>query len=235
MGSDHGESSGDLDAEVNEGWRDEPAPTSHLRSREEYIREVRAAMERWLPGVPLPQDLRSPAPTSDLVSKTSEVASNISGSKSVRDSREEPEEPQDRGHPDRPDRRALHSFRSVPAMHAQPGDGHAIGVGYVVLTLREVGGLSQRRLASAAGTSQGAISRVESGNHVPSLPSLFRLANAVGYRLVLGFAAPEVATLDPATVEIDDLALVGMLVRDPTDGLPCFRVLREPPPWAGPR
>ena len=231
----HGESSGDLDAEVSEGSRDEPAPTSHLRSREEYIREVRAAMERWLPGVPLPPDLRSPAPNPDLVSKTSATASNTSGSRSAGDSGQEPEEPQDRGHPDRPDRRALHSFRSVPAMHAQPGEGHAIGVGYVVLTLREVGGLSQRRLARAAGTSQGAISRVESGNHVPSLPSLFRLADAVGYRLVLGFAAPEVATLDPATVEIDDLALVGMLVRDPTDGLPCFLVLREPPPWAGPR
>ncbi len=227
-------SSGDLDVDVSGGSGEEQNPTSHLRSREEYIREVRAAMERWLPGMPLPPDVRSPAPTSDLVSKTPEAASNISGSRSAGDSGQEAGEPQDRGHPDRPDRRALHSFRSVPAMHAQPGDGHAIGVGYVVLTLREVGGFSQRRLARAAGTSQGAISRVESGNHVPSLPSLFRLANTVGYRLVLGFAAPEVATLDPATVEIDDLALVGMLARDPADGLPCFRVLREPPPWAGP-
>jgi transcriptional regulator with XRE-family HTH domain len=108
-------------------------------------------------------------------------------------------------------------------------------VGYLVLTLREVAGLSQGRLARAAGTSQGAISRAESGNHTPSLPSLFRLANTVGYRVVVGFAAPDVATLDPATVEIDDLALVGMLIRDPLDGLPCYRVIREPLPWAGPR
>jgi transcriptional regulator with XRE-family HTH domain len=119
-------------------------------------------------------------------------------------------------------------------MNAQSAEGHSIGVGYIVLTLREIAGLSQRRLARAAGTSQGAISRAESGNHVPSLPSLFRFANTVGYRLIVGFAAPDVATLDPATVEIDDLALVGMLIRDPMDGLPCFRVLREPPPWAGP-
>jgi transcriptional regulator with XRE-family HTH domain len=120
-------------------------------------------------------------------------------------------------------------------MHPQPTEGHSIGVGYLVLALREVAGLSQGRLARAAGTSQGAISRVESGNHTPSLPSLFRLANTVGYRVVLGLAAPEVATLDPSTVLIDDLALVGMLIRDPLDGLPCYRVIREPPPWVGPR
>jgi hypothetical protein len=62
---------------------------------------------------------------------------------------------------------------------------------------------------------------------------LFRIANAVGYRVVLGLAAPEVATLQPDTVAIDDLALVGMLIRDPLDGLQCFRVIREPPTWAG--
>ena len=118
-------------------------------------------------------------------------------------------------------------------MHAQPAEGHAIGVGYLLLTLREVAGLSQRRLARAAGTSQGAIARSESGNHTPSLPSLFRIANAVGYRVVLGLAAPEVGELDPATVQIDDLALVGVLIRDPLDGLPCFHVIREPPTWAG--
>jgi hypothetical protein len=32
---------------------------------------------------------------------------------------------------------------------------------------------------------------------------------------------------------LEDLALVGLLVPDPLDGLPNFRVIREPPPWAG--
>jgi hypothetical protein len=52
---------------------------------------------------------------------------------------------------------------------------------------------------------------------------------------VLGLAAPEVSELDPATVRIDDLALVGVLLRDPLDGLPCYGVIREPPTWAGQR
>jgi hypothetical protein len=51
----------------------------------------------------------------------------------------------------------------------------------------------------------------------------------------VGLAAPEIAEIDPATVTLEDLALLGMLVRDPLDDLPAFRVLREPPPWAGPR
>ncbi len=115
MGAAHGDHGGDLEAEVHEGSWDEPAPTSHLRSREEYIREVRTAMERWLPGVPLPPDLRSPASTSDLASKTSEAASNISGSKSVGDCGQEAEEPQDRGHPEpRTDEHCTRSDRCQP-------------------------------------------------------------------------------------------------------------------------
>jgi transcriptional regulator with XRE-family HTH domain len=93
--------------------------------------------------------------------------------------------------------------------------------------------MSQRRLAMAAGTSQSAITRAESGAHTPSLPALFRYAYAAGYRVTIGLASPDVADLDPATVAIDDLALVGILIRDPLDGLPSFRVLREPPPWVG--
>jgi transcriptional regulator with XRE-family HTH domain len=219
----------DLDPDISEVPGDtEQQPTSHLRSREEYSREMREAIERWLPGWPLPADARSPEPTSDLRANTPEVGSG-SGS-DVPDLRE----PQDRGRGQQiAERRAPHRFRSVPAIHAQPAEGHAIGVGYLLLTLREVAGLSQRRLAKAAGTSQGAIARSESGSHTPSLPSLFRIANSVGYRVVLGLAAPEVATLEPDTIAIDDFALVGLLVRDPLDGLPCFRVIREPPTWAG--
>jgi hypothetical protein len=65
------------------------------------------------------------------------------------------------------------------------------------------------------------------------MPSILRLARAVGYRVVIGLASPDVATIDPAVVTLEDLALVGLLVPDPLDGLPNFRVIREPPPWAG--
>ena len=95
--------------------------------------------------------------------------------------------------------------------------------------------MSQRGLAKAAGTSQSSITRAESGAHTPSLPALFRYADAAGYRVAVGLATPELAEADPATATLEDLALLGMLVRDPLDCLPAFRVLREPPPWAGPR
>jgi transcriptional regulator with XRE-family HTH domain len=223
------ERGGDLDPEITGGLTyGEQQASSHLRSREEYSREMREVIERWLPHWPLPPDVRAPTANSHPASNTSGVGSGTD------DTWSEGDRSQDRGQPEAPrERRIPHSFRSVPAIHTQPADGHAIGVGYLLLTMREVAGLSQRRLAKAAHTSQGAIARSESGSHTPSLPSLFRIANAVGYRVVLGLAAPEVATLDPATVQIDDLALVGILVRDPLDGLPSFRVIREPPSWVG--
>lgn len=125
------------------------------------------------------------------------------------------------------------SFRSRPPIHKQAKEGHAIGVGYLVLTLRELAGLSQRTLAKRASTSQGAITRVETGAHTPSIPSVLRLAHAVGYRVVMGLASPDVAAIEPAVLTLEDLTLVGLLVPDPLDGLPNFRVIREPPPWAG--
>ncbi len=33
-------------------------PTSHLRSREEYVRGLRETWTEWLPGVPVPPDWR---------------------------------------------------------------------------------------------------------------------------------------------------------------------------------
>jgi len=125
------------------------------------------------------------------------------------------------------------SFRSHPPFHRQAIEGHAIGIGYLVLTLRELAGISQRTLAKRAGTSQGAITRVETGAHTPSIPSILRLAHAVGYRVVIGLASPDVANIEPDLVTLEDLALVGLLIPDPLDGLPNFRVIREPPPWAG--
>jgi len=210
----------------------EEQPSAHLRSREEYTRALRVYRER-MPGRPLPRSLREPEatqPTSDV--ETSDLVSKTSGLPPVGSAEgAEVGRHQDRVHTER---RAPHTFRSRPPVYEQSTDGHAIGVGYLLLTLREVTGMSQRRLAKAAGTSQSAITRAESGAHTPSLPALFRYAYAAGYRVTIGFTAPEVAELDPATVTIEDLALLGVLVRDPLDGLPAFRVLREPPPWAGP-
>src|SRR6266851_1795245 len=46
---------------------------------------------------------------------------------------------------------------------------------------------TQEQLARLIGTSTPAISRLESGTHVPSLTTLSRLAEAAGEQLVIGF------------------------------------------------
>jgi transcriptional regulator with XRE-family HTH domain len=48
-------------------------------------------------------------------------------------------------------------------------------------------GLTQGQLADRVGTSVPAISRLESGQHLPSLTTLERVARAFGERLVVGF------------------------------------------------
>jgi transcriptional regulator with XRE-family HTH domain len=119
--------------------------------------------------------------------------------------------------------------RSVAAWYAQVGQGHSIVLGYLVLTLRELSGLSQSRLAARAGSSQPAIARLESGRHVPSVNTLLRIASACGMHLIVGLADPE---LDVADLSMHDLTLLGIL-RPSSDDLPDFFVIREPPPWVG--
>ncbi len=48
-------------------------------------------------------------------------------------------------------------------------------------------GLTQGQLAVRMGTSVPAVSRLESGQHLPSLATLERVARAFGERLVVGF------------------------------------------------
>lgn len=119
--------------------------------------------------------------------------------------------------------------RSTPPWYAPPGIGHSIGLSYVVLTLRELAGLSQNRLARRSRTSQPAIARLESGRQVPSVNTLIRLASACGMHLVVGLADPDV---DVADLCMHDLTLLGVL-RPAPDGLVDFFAIREPPPWAG--
>lgn len=58
-------------------------------------------------------------------------------------------------------------------------------VGSVIREARQRQGLSQRRLALRAGTSQDAISRIERGAETPTLERLARLLLALGHRPVL--------------------------------------------------
>jgi transcriptional regulator with XRE-family HTH domain len=107
--------------------------------------------------------------------------------------------------------------------------GHSIGLGYLVLTLRELSGLSQTRIARRAGTSQPAIARLESGRQIPTVSTLLKLTTACGMHLVLGLADPD---LDATDVCMHDLTFLGVVQPAP-DGLVDFFVIREPPPWVG--
>jgi len=65
---------------------------------------------------------------------------------------------------------AVHEAREVAACLAE---------------LRAAANLSQRQAAKLAGVDQADLSRIESGQVTPSLPTLLRLLNAVGGTLIV--------------------------------------------------
>ena len=101
-----------------------------------------------------------------------------------------------------------------------------IGAGYLVLVARELTGLSQRKLAERAGTTQPSVAKIESGSRIPTVRTLLRIAGSAGYELVLGLIGADEDPLLPD--ELDAFALLGVLRSNPTDGLADFVVLREP-------
>jgi transcriptional regulator with XRE-family HTH domain len=65
--------------------------------------------------------------------------------------------------------------------------GRAIRLAMEVRDLREKRGLSQRELAERLGTTQSAVARLEAGNVSPSLPTLDKVAAALGVELIVSF------------------------------------------------
>jgi ribosome-binding protein aMBF1 (putative translation factor) len=65
--------------------------------------------------------------------------------------------------------------------------GRAIRLAQEIRALREKKGLSQRELAERVGTTQSAIARLEGGNISPSLPTLDKIAHALGAEVSLSF------------------------------------------------
>lgn len=57
----------------------------------------------------------------------------------------------------------------------------------LIIAQRIEHGLTQRALADRMGTSETAISRLESGQHRPSVETLQKLSRALGQKLVIGF------------------------------------------------
>lgn len=71
--------------------------------------------------------------------------------------------------------------------HSYEKAGRAIRLAFEIRGLREARGLSQRELAEKVGTTQSAIARLEAGNISPSLPTLDRIAEALGVELTVSF------------------------------------------------
>jgi transcriptional regulator with XRE-family HTH domain len=65
--------------------------------------------------------------------------------------------------------------------------GRSIQLAMEIHGLREKRGLSQRELAERLGTTQSAVARLEAGNVSPSLPTLDKVAEALGVELVVSF------------------------------------------------
>jgi transcriptional regulator with XRE-family HTH domain len=72
----------------------------------------------------------------------------------------------------------------------------------IVIARRQALGLTQRQLAERVGTSHSVISRIESGQHLTSVTTLRRLAEAFQTHLVVGFSD------EPAAIVHDELVAV---------------------------
>ena len=94
----------------------------------------------------------------------------------------------------------------------------ALGVGELLLTARELTGLTQSQLAARASTSQSAISSMETGNRLPSVRTLMRIAEAAGFELVVGLRVPEA----------HNPTVLGALIVDPEDDLADFVPITTP-------
>lgn len=71
--------------------------------------------------------------------------------------------------------------------HGYERAGRAIRLAFEIRALREKKGLSQRQLAELVGTTQSAIARLEGGRISPSLPTLDRIARALGAEVTVTF------------------------------------------------
>jgi transcriptional regulator with XRE-family HTH domain len=98
----------------------------------------------------------------------------------------------------------------------------AARIGQRLRQLRESCGLTQEAAAWAADLSKGYLSRVEAGQHLPSLDALDRLAAALGVTLAdlvnVQPDEPRLALLE-ATRDLDDQTLLALLAQTMVAGV----------------
>ena len=75
--------------------------------------------------------------------------------------------------------------------------------------------------------------RIETGNRIPTVRTLLRVARTAGFELVLGLRRPDPRL--PPQHTLDAFALVGTLHLNEDDGFADFVIYREPSPLEGPR
>lgn len=117
----------------------------------------------------------------------------------------------------------------------KPTQASSLGAGHLILVARELTGLSQRKLAAKAGASQPALAKLETGNGIPSIRTLLRIADAAGFELVIASGDRRAARPTRKHFSGGALALLGVLQLSAEEGLADFVVLREPSPLEGPR
>jgi ribosome-binding protein aMBF1 (putative translation factor) len=84
-------------------------------------------------------------------------------------------------------RKAANERRTASAEYAELEKKHelALAIADLVILHRSREGLTQEELASRMSTSVSAISRLESGFHVPSMETLRKFAGAIGKRVTI--------------------------------------------------
>ncbi|HWC72031.1 MAG TPA: helix-turn-helix transcriptional regulator [Actinomycetota bacterium] len=110
---------------------------------------------------------------------------------------------------------------------AEAATEHAVsslGVGEVLLSARELTGISQRLLAARAETTQASVTAIEGGKRLPTVRLLMRLVGAAGLELVVGLRKPG------AEVPI----VIGALVPNEADRLADYIPIRALSPFDGP-
>lgn len=109
---------------------------------------------------------------------------------------------------------------------AQAATGHAmsaLGVGEVVLSARELTGISQRLLAARAETTQASVTAIEGGKRLPTVRMLMRLVQAAGLELVVGLRRPGAG----------EPIVLGALVPNEDDGLADYLPIHTLSPFEG--
>ena len=86
-----------------------------------------------------------------------------------------------------------------------------LGAGYLILVVRELNGLSQRDLARSIRTSRPSAATLETGNRMPTVRTLMRIADATGFDLVIGLRRANAPRPNPEALHALGFDLIGTL------------------------